>query len=103
MNETKELKKETFDRFLDSVDQELGRDEDSLHLFEWVVEERYNRMIDDSIEFFIERPDLLAIQTEEIQWEIELLLRYFESIEEYEKCSRILKIKEEIEYTIKGL
>jgi hypothetical protein len=92
---------QTFKLFLDSVDQDLGRDPESLYLFEWVVEERYNKIIETSYEYFIERPDLMALQKEEIEWELNAMLNYFESIEEFEKCSKLLKIKKEIEYIIK--
>ena len=97
------LENETFNNFLDSVDQDLGRDEESLYLFEWVVEERYNRMIDSSMKYFYERPELMALKKEEIDWELGNMLTYFEGIEEFEKCNRILKIKKEIEYNINQL
>lgn len=93
----------TFNTFLESVDQDLGRDEESLYLFEWVVEERYNNIIGSSMEYYIERPDLMALQKEEIDWELDIMLNYFVSIEEYEKCGRILKIKKDIEYLITKL
>lgn len=92
---------QTFKVFLDSVDQDLGRDPESLYLFEWVVEDRYNKIIETSYEYFMERPDLMALQKEEIEWELNAMLNYFESIEEFEKCSKLLKIKKEIEYIIK--
>lgn len=92
---------QTFKLFLDSVDQDLGRDPESLYLFEWVVEDRYNKIIETSYEYFMERPDLMALQKEEIEWELNAMLNYFESIEEFEKCSKLLKIKKEIEYIIK--
>ena len=98
MNKIKECLPESFDKFLDSVDKELGRDETSLHLFEWVIEERYHKMIETGLEYFSERPDMMAIQKEEILFELNMLLSHFESIEEYEKCDRILKIKQDIEY-----
>ena len=95
------IEHQTFKLFLDSVDQDLGRDPESLYLFEWVVEERYNKIIETSYEYFIERPDLMALQKEELEWELNAMLNYFESIEEFEKCSKLLKIKKEIEYIIK--
>ena len=82
--------------FINSVDLDLGRDEDSLNLFEWVVEDYYEAQLEEMLEYFSERPDLQAIQIDNVKEEIQIMLRYFEEKEEYEKCARILTIKENI-------
>jgi len=82
--------------FINSVDLDLGRDEDSLNLFEWVVEDYYEAQLDEMLEYFSERPDLQEIQIDNVKEEIQIMLRYFEEKEEYEKCARILTIKENI-------
>jgi hypothetical protein len=89
--------------FINRIDGELGRDSGSLDRFEWIVEDRFHTQIQDSIEWFSERPDLLNIQKEDIEWELEYLLKWFEEREEYEKCARIVKVKDTIEYNIKKL
>ena len=82
--------------FINSVDLDLGRDEDSLNLFEWVVEDYYEAQLDEMLEYFSERPDLQEIQIDNVKEEIQIMIRYFEEKEEYEKCARILTIKENI-------
>jgi hypothetical protein len=82
--------------FINSVDLDLGRDEDSLNLFEWVVEDYYEAQLEEMLEYFSERPDLQEIQIDNVKEEIQIMLHYFEEKEEYEKCARILVIKENI-------
>jgi len=88
---------ETFDDFLISIDDDLGRDSESLHLFEWVIEDRYESIITLNMDLFIDRPDLMQVQNNQIKLELNTLLNYFESTEEYEKCSRLVKIITEFE------
>lgn len=92
---------ETFSNFLTSVDRDLGRDADSLHLFEWVVEDRYYNKLVENQTYFNERPDLLDIHNEQVLFELNEMLYYFESIEEYEKCSRLKSIIEDFKSHIK--
>jgi hypothetical protein len=92
-----------FDDFLISIDEELGRDKDSLYLFEWAIEERYERIITLNTDLFIDRPDLMEIQNEQIVEELDTLLSYFESIEEYEKCGRLLNIMTEFKTVLKKI
>lgn len=82
--------------FINSVDLDLGRDEDSLNLFEWVVEDYYEEQLNEMLQYFSERPDLQEIQIDNVKEEIQIMLHYFEEKEEYEKCARILVIKENI-------
>ena len=89
--------------FIDEIDEEFGRDPGSLDLFEWVVEDRYHNQLIETFDLFKERPDYITLQKEEIEWELEYLLNWFESKEEYEKCARLVKIKETIGYNIKEL
>ena len=49
--------------FINSVDLDLGRDEDSLNLFEWVVEDYYEAQLEEMLEYFSERPDLKRTST----------------------------------------
>lgn len=83
---------DTFNDFLVQIDEDLGRDSESLYLFEWAVEERYENIITLNTDLFIDRPDLMSIQNEQIIEELHTLLNYFESIQEYEKCGRLLNI-----------
>lgn len=80
--------------FINSVDGDLGRDPDSLELFEWVVEDHYEAMMEEMFDYFQDRPDMQAIQAETALLELGAMLKYFEEKEEYEKCSRILRIRE---------
>lgn len=89
--------------FINSVDLDLGRDEDSLNLFEWVVEDYYETQLDEMLEYFSERPDLQEIQIENVRDELNIMLKYFEDKEEYEKCARIMTIKDNISKRIKEL
>jgi beta-glucanase (GH16 family) len=88
--------------FLDSIDRELGRDLDSINLFEWVVEDRYDGIINENLDYYSERPDLLHISNERAMFEIDEMLEYFESKEEYEKCGSLLKIKNELKDNIES-
>lgn len=96
MSNILEAKEKTFSDFLTSVDEDLGRDEESLHLFEWVIEDRYESRIKNNKEFFKDRPDKIAISNEQIILELNKLHEYFLAIEEYEKCISLDKIKTEI-------
>jgi len=87
---------EPFSKFLTSVDTELGRDTESLHLFEWVVEDRYEAKIIESMDYYAERPDLRSIQNEQIIYELNEMESYFVSKEEYEKCASIVKVRAEL-------
>ena len=89
-------KHKPFNLFLNSIDRELGRDSDSINLFEWVVEDRYDSIMNDNMNYYSERPDLIHIDNEKIMFEIEEMITYFEGIEEYEKCSSLVKIKNEL-------
>lgn len=91
-----------FVNWVDGLRADYGRDATSLDLFEWVIDRKYEELIQQSLEYFGDRADLLNLQVEEIEWELDYLLKYFEEVEEYEKCSRLMKLKKEIEYNIKS-
>ena len=91
---------ETFEQFLTSVDTEIGRDEESIHLFEWVVEDRYEAIITESLDYFAERPDLRSIQHEQIIYELNIMENYFVSKEEFEKCVCIVKVRSDLKQII---
>jgi len=103
MNQIAEKKYETFKKFLLSLDEDLGRDKDSLHLFEWVIEDRYEARLSENMDFYSERPDLLSINNEQVLFELDKMMSYFLSIEEYEKCASLTKIKDELTKTIKEI
>jgi hypothetical protein len=89
--------------FINSVDVDLGRDPDSLNLFEWVVEDYFEDGINRNLEYFTERPDLLHVSNENLLLEIEGMMQYFLEKEEYEKCARLKVIKEGVFKKIKEL
>jgi hypothetical protein len=93
-------KNEPFAKFLTSIDNEIGRDEESIHLFEWVVEDRYEAKITEGLDFYAERPDLRSIANEQILHELNTMENYFVSTEDYEKCASILKIRSELKSII---
>jgi len=84
-----------FTEFLTSVDADMGRDTNSLNLFEWVIEEYYDDKIKENKAYFTERPGLLKLNMEQIFWELDTMLNYFIKKEEYEKCARIKAVEEE--------
>ncbi|MFW9948517.1 MAG: hypothetical protein ACFFKA_00150 [Candidatus Thorarchaeota archaeon] len=84
-----------FNEFLVSIDEELGRDNDSLHLFEWVIEDRYESILTLNMDLFVDSPELMKEHNEQILTELDTLLNYFEETEEYEKCSRLVNIIKE--------
>lgn len=87
---------EPFSKLLTSVDTELGRDEESIHLFEWVIEDHYESKIIESMDYFHERPDLRSIQNEQVLNELNIMEQYFVSKEEFEKCASIVKVRSEL-------
>jgi len=89
--------------FINSVDGDLGRDPESLNLFEWVVEDHYEDEFNKNAELFAERPDLLHLSNERIQWELDKMLHWFLEKEEYEKCARIKIISDNIFNKMKKL
>lgn len=92
----------TYTTLLKSVSSnELGRDEDSLNVFEWILEDHYESLIKKNRELFDKRPDLYHIANEEILFELNGMLDHFVEIEEYEKCAKILNTTKEIEKIIK--
>ena len=91
---------EPFTKLLNSIDQDLGRDKESIHIFEWVIEDHYESKIIESMDYFHERPDLRSIQNEQILHELDIMENYFVSKEEYEKCASIVKIRSELKQII---
>ena len=71
------VENKVFTDFLEMIDVQLGRDEDSLNLFEWTVEGRYETLLAHNKEYFKDRPDLLCIYNEKILYELESLMKYF--------------------------
>jgi hypothetical protein len=82
--------------FIESLDLDLGRDPDDLEMFQWVVEDHYDSMLEEMMDYFKERPDMQALQVECALSELDQMLQWFSDKEEYEKCARLVKIKEEI-------
>ena len=97
------LKDPKFEKFLTSVDEELGRDPESLTLFEWAVEDYYDSELKDNQEYFKGRPDLLHINNETILFQLDEMLDYFLIKEEYEKCAKLLEVKEYISKEVKRI
>lgn len=91
---------EPFSKLLTSVDTELGRDEESIHLFEWVIEDHYESKIIENMDYFHERPDLRSIQNEQVLHELNIMEQYFVSKEEFEKCASIVKVRSELKQII---
>jgi hypothetical protein len=89
-------KNQPFAKFLTSVDTDLGRDQESIHIFEWVVEDRYEAKITEGMDYYAERPDLRSIQNEQILHELNTMESYFVSKEEYEKCASIVRVRAEL-------
>lgn len=94
------FKSQELDLFLDSIELSLGRDKDSINVFEWMVEERNDKVISDNLIYFPHKQYLIDIQNETAIHEIELMLEYFKDKEEYEKCSRLIKIRENLKSKI---
>tara|TARA_B100000287_G_scaffold346286_1_gene333844 strand:- start:224 stop:523 length:300 start_codon:yes stop_codon:yes gene_type:complete len=96
------MKIETFNSLLKSVSSDdIGRDENSLYVFEWILEEHYENKVKQHLELFDQRPDLYHIANEQILHELDCMLNHFVEIEEYEKCAKILNTKKDIEKIIK--
>lgn len=87
---------EPFTKLLTSVDDELGRDQESIHIFEWVIEDHYESKIIEGMDYFHERPDLRSIQNEQMLHELNIMENYFVSKEEFEKCASIVKVRSEL-------
>jgi hypothetical protein len=79
--------------FIESLDLDLGRDPDSLEMFQWVVEDHYDEMLSEMLEYFKERPDMQAIQVETALTELNHMLEWFTEKEEYEKCMRLVEVR----------
>ena len=95
MTEVNVIENQGLINFINSVDGELGRDEDSLNLFEWVVEDHFDDILNKNKEYFAQRPELLYLSNEKIKWELESMLEYFLEKEEYEKCARLKGLKDQ--------
>lgn len=93
----------TYKSLFNSVSSEdLGRDEDSLNVFEWILEDHYENKIKHNKELLLtHRPDLYHIANEQILFELNRMLDHFVEIEEYEKCAKILNTTKDIEKIIK--
>lgn len=90
-----------FERLYSQLYKELGRDKDSLVLFEWALEDAYATKFDKNLEYFNERPDLLSISNESLFHELAMMLQRFEEDEEYEKCAIVLKVTNELKKAFK--
>lgn len=90
-----------FERLYSQLYSELGRDNESLVLFEWALEDAYAAKFDRNKEYFNERPDLLSISNDSLFHELDMMLKRFESDEEYEKCAIVLKVTNELKKAFK--
>ena len=91
----------TYKSLINSVSSnKIGRDEDSLNVFEWILEDHYENKIKQNRVLFNKRPDLYYISNEQILFELDRMLNHFIEIEEYEKCSKILSTTKEIKKMI---
>ncbi len=96
------MKTATFKSLLKSVSSyDLGRDEESLNVFEWILEDHYEAKVKQHLELFDSRPDLYHIANEQLMYELDKMLNHFVELEEYEKCAKILNTTKEIEKIIK--
>lgn len=82
--------------FIKSIDGDLGRDPDSLNVFEWVVEDHFLEKILESREYWSLNPELVAESDLQIRLDLDRILNWFVELEEYEKCQRIVQVKESI-------
>ena len=85
-----------FIQWVERLGADYGRDATSLDLFEWTVSIKYEEVWNQSLEYFEDRVDLLNLQMEEMEWEFDYMIQWFQEVEEYEKCSRLLRVKEEL-------
>ena len=88
----------TFNQRLYQLDFKVGLDEDSLNLFEWSIIEYYGTKIKEDMEFLANRPDLIHINKEGYLNELNTLMNYFITKEDFEKCNKIKLIKQELNY-----
>lgn len=90
-----------FENLFTQLDQELGRDSESLILFEWALEDAYASKFESNREYLEGRPDLMNIINESLFLELDNLLKRFEELEEYEKCAIVLKVTNELKKAFK--
>jgi len=96
------MKTATYRTLLKSVSRnDIGRDEESLNVFEWMLEDHYEAKVKQHLELFRLRPDLYHIANEQLMYEFDKMLNHFVELEEYEKCAKILNTKQDIEKIIK--
>jgi len=77
------------DSLIKTIDDKIGRNEDDLNMFEFLIDNHFGSVHKENEEYFKDRPDLKAINTEQAVYEIEHLIAYFLDKEEYEKCHRL--------------
>ena len=89
-------KSQDFRSLLLRIDSVLDRNIDSLNVFEWRLESHYDSQIKTNSEFYSNRPDLIKLENKRITFELQELLDYFISKDEYEKCTIINNYKNKL-------
>lgn len=77
------------DSLIKAIDDSIGRNEDDLNMFEFLIDNHFDSEVSNNKDYFKDRPDLLAINNEQIIFDIQNLIAYFLDKEEYEKCGRL--------------
>jgi hypothetical protein len=85
-----------FDEWADSLQREIGRDQDSIIFFHWALEDEYEARLSEALEYFSGRPDYLAQECYQHLFELETLEHRFVELEEYEKCAVIRDLLAEL-------
>ena len=66
-----------------------------------LMEDRYWTGIEQCIDWYLDRPDLIAIHRESVQWELDRTLNWLIEQELYEHCARFRDTRPRIEEWIR--
>jgi hypothetical protein len=88
--------KKPFASWLRDLETKITTDRDSIHFFQWTLEDEYESRLSEALEYFAARPDYLRQECLEHLIELDQLELHFVSIEEYEKCAAVRDLKLEL-------
>lgn len=86
----------TFLDWMETLDQELIRDQHSVDDFYWHMLNSYDQRMLESLEYFADRPDYLQQEMVSHLVELETLEHRFLGKEEYEKCAAVRDLRAEL-------
>jgi hypothetical protein len=92
-----------FEDWIESLDSEIGLDSDSIQYFTWLIEEEYENRFLDSLDYFSDRLELLALECRDHLLELAILESRFVETEQYEKCAAVVALQKKLKFKYRDI